>query len=157
MWSLVWLLSLSKASIFICVLGHISTTYCQRITHCMDMPCFIYLLISGWTFVLFLFSLAVVFWIMLLWTTCMWTCVSACAWSPKHDLFFLLDIKPEGITGSYGDSDSWGAQCWIPTWLHHFAFHQQTWGLCLHIFANICYHLSLMIDIPWVYRGICSF
>lgn len=55
MWSLVWLLSLSKASSFICVLGHISTIYCQIITHCMDMPCFIYLLINGWTFVLFLF------------------------------------------------------------------------------------------------------
>ena len=55
MWSSVWLLSLSKASSFICVLGHISTVYCQIITHYMAMPCFIYLLINGWTFALFLF------------------------------------------------------------------------------------------------------
>lgn len=32
MWSLAWLLSLSKASSFICVLGHVSTIYYQRIT-----------------------------------------------------------------------------------------------------------------------------
>ena len=133
MWSLVWLLSLSKASSFICVLGHISTVYCQIITCYMAMPCFIYLLINGWTFALFLFFLAVVFWIMLLWTTCMWT----------HD-FFSLGYKTRRNPWVVWWLWLLRSPALVLTWLHHFAFPPANMRImpphvCQHLLSSVSY------------------
>ena len=131
---LAWLLSLSKASSFICVLGHASTIYCQRISIIwICRVLFISSSTDGRLCCFFFFFLTVVFWTKLLWTTCMWT----------RD-FFSLGYKTRRNHWVIWWLWLLRSPTLVPTWLHHFQFPLANMSImpphiCQHLLSSVSY------------------